>query len=157
MRVAPARRRRTARPQSSSFGPTLSNHGASIALAGPLCTRAETARPPGGMLRAAGAVQPPGQVRGRWEEFPACGAVPEPQEGARRAGPLPPPAVGGGGHRLAHTLFSEPTTTTPDGFVTTGQSLPNAHWPLLCFQWKTKVRKAAEALNRLRGCKRRAR
>ncbi|KAI4550470.1 hypothetical protein MJT46_018635 [Ovis ammon polii x Ovis aries] len=50
------------------------------------------------MLRAAGAVQPPRSSARVLGGVPGLRAVPEPQEGARRAGPLPPPAVGGGGH-----------------------------------------------------------
>lgn len=100
MRVAPARETAHSPLQSSSFGPTLSNHGASIAPAGPLCTGAETVGTAG--RDAAGGRRcpaPRGQVRGRWEEFVACGRS-EPSRRKGRAGPghFPPLAGGGGEH-----------------------------------------------------------
>lgn len=83
MRVAPARETAHSPPQSSSFSPALSNQGASIAPAGPLCIGAETAG------SAAGAVQPP-EVK-----FAGAGRCSRPlggpgaEEGASRAGSLP--------------------------------------------------------------------
>ena len=76
------------------------------------------------------------------------------EEGAPRAGPLPSSGRWSGWAPAWLPPWSEPTTPGRACYER-GQSLGNAHRPLLCFQRKTKVRKAAGALSRLRGCTRR--